>query len=960
MQGFLKSLHRTYSTWQQHSQSSLAKELSQLSILGRIDEAIRILRQIPNLNSYQLDSDSYLPLIRSCIKFKAFGKGREIHEHIIKNGVQPNLVLQNNIVMMYSKSGESELAQKVFDEMCERNLFSWTAIIGVYSNNGDLAKAVDFYEKMILEGIKADNFLYPIVLKSCAGMKNLRSGRRVHADIITSGFQWDLFIMNSLVDMYAKCGSLWDAERVFYECDVKDIFTWTTMLVGYVQFGCGQEALELFKEMMRSEVKPQSATFSAIFPLFSGSCCLDMAKQIHGLAIAYGCGYDKYCGTSLIDMYANCGGLGYGRLIFDRVRGRDVVSWNIMIKGYFQLGFVDEAMELFEGMLMNGIIPNKITFEYITPLYLQSRSVLDLIQHLEYVGLASSIVSANLLDHVCEHIDDIKQANELHRYLNKKGYMSDNSVVAALIRMYSKCSDTEAAQEVFNSLNAKDLDCWNAIIECHAYNRHTNKALELFHSMRKAGIKPNILSWNTVIAGFVDIGDFNSALQMYSDMIWTNQNPNLRSFDIIIPLIQYNTCSMTGKELHCTFLRNEGEMSKFVCTAFINMYGNCGDVAYAVNLFESMDSKDMVSWNTIISVLAKNKFVNEASKTFYEMKKAGVAGNIITWTTMVSGYAHNGLVDESLNHFRKLQLEGLRPNSITIASILPACAQSATLSHGKSIHGYTVRNGLDDEDLMVTNALVDMYFKCGCLKYAEQLFSRLPQRDVVSWNTMIQGFAVYGNAKAALALFDQMLCAGEIPDSVTFIGVLSACSHAGLVSEGWKQFNSMESKYGIIPSGKHYSCMVDILGRGGQFKDVRDFIVQMPLQPTASLWGALLSACKTHGNVEMAEYAANCLIELQPDNPGNYVVLSNIYAKAGRWNDVDRVRKLMTARGVKKSPGGSWIEIGNNIYTFAVDNLPKQEMEEVYTSLLDLAAIMVEEGYVPDVNTISFEDMEEG
>ncbi|KAF5184344.1 Pentatricopeptide repeat-containing protein [Thalictrum thalictroides] len=472
--------------------------------------------------------------------------------------------------------------------------------------------------------------------------------------------------------------------------------------------------------MMCSEVRPQSATFSGIFPIFSGLGCLNMAKRIHGLAIAFGCGYGKYCGTSLIDMYANCSGLGYGRLIFDRVRGRDVVSWNIMLKGNVQLGLIDEVMELFNGMLMNGIVPNKITLECITHLYLQNRGVLDLIHNLEYMGLASSIVSANLLDHMCEHIDDIKQAKELHMY---------NSVVAALIRMSSKFSYTEAAQEVFKSLNVKDLNCWNAMLT-------------------------------------------------------------------------------TGKQLHCTFLRNEGEMSKFVCTAFINMYGNCGDVAYAVNLFESMDR---------------------------------VAGNIITWTTMVSSYAHNGLVDESLKHFRELQLEGLRPNSITIASILPACAQAVTLSHGKSIYGYIVRNGLDDEDLMVPNALVDMHFKCGCLKDLQCM----------------------GMPKLHLPCL--------IPDHVTFIGVLNACSHAGLVNKGWKQFNSMEFRYGIIPSGEHYACMVDILRRGGHFKDARDFIVQMPLQPTTSLWGALLSACKTHGNVEMAEYAGKCLIDKEESRPISFV-----------------------------------------------------------------------------------------
>ncbi|KAF9598543.1 hypothetical protein IFM89_028075 [Coptis chinensis] len=847
--------------------------------------------------------------------------------------------------------------------MSVRNLFSWTAVIGAYSNSNseDYVKGFRFYRKMVLSGIKADNFLYPLVFKACGGMKGLRRGRRVHGDVICSGFEWDLVLMNSVIDMYAKCESLEDAERVFNEVCVRDIFTWTTMLTGYVQMGYGRDALEFFKVMMCSDVRPQSATFVGIIPVFSDIGCFEMAKQIHGLAIVNGCNCDKFFGTVLIDMYANCGGLGYGRLIFERVKGKDVVCWNTMIKGYVQGELFNEAVELFRRMVLGGIKPNKTTFDCIMPLYLQGgKGVLELIHLLERMNLKLSAVSNTLLNQIYEHIDDVKQVKELHRYLCRDGCISDNSVAASLIQLYSKFAVIEAAEEIFSSITVKELDCWNALIACYAYNKYTSKALDLFNSMRKAGIQPNLLSWNIVIAGFVNGGDYDSALQLFTDMIWTNQNPDLRSFDIILPLIRSNTCSMIGKELHCMYLRNEFEMCKFVSTAFINMYGNCGDVAYAVNLFESMESKDLVSWNAIISGLAKNRCLDEASKTFHEMRRAGVTGNIITWTTMISGYAQNGLVDECLKHFRELQLEGLKPNSITIVSILPACAQSATLSHGRSIHGYIIRSALDDEDLIVSNALMDMFAKCGCLQYAERVFRRLSQRDVVSWNTMIHGFAIYGNAEAALALFDQMVAEGAVPNSITFIGVLNACSHAGLVNEGWKQFNSMGSKYGITPSGKHYACIVDILGRRGHFEDVRDFIVQMPLQPTASLWGALLSACKTHGNAEMAEYAANNLIELQPENPGNYVVLSNIYAKAGRWNDVDRVRKMMFDRRLKKSPGGSWVEIGNKVHGFAVENnLAKQDMEEIYKTVLDLVAVMIEEGYVPDVNTVCFEDMAE-
>ncbi|XP_043697877.1 pentatricopeptide repeat-containing protein At2g13600-like [Telopea speciosissima] len=950
-------IRRTFCSWGQ--QQSLAEKLWALSMEGRLDEVIRILRQTPDSARQLLTSETYLPLIRCCIKFKAFAQGREIHKHIVDSGIRPDVVILNNLMMLYSKCGNLEVTRQVFEGMAERNLFSWTAMIGAYSNSGYSLKAFKSYEQMILAGFRADHFLYPLVLKSCSGMKALGRGQRVHADIIRSGFQWDLVVMNSLVDMYAKCGNVGDAKRTFDEMAVRDIFAWTSMIVGYTQMGHGLQALELFKGMMLSGVKPCSATLAGILPIFSDLGSLELSKQIHGLVIISGFEYEKFVGTSLIDMYANCGGLGYGRLIFDRVKDKDVVCWNTMIKGYAQVDLFDEVLELLRWMDKDGKIPNKTTWDCIISHFLQRGQPVEvlfsLVNQLEQNGMMLNVMSLTLLDQLCEQVEDIKQVNELHGHLSRDGYILGSIVASCLIRMYSKCGDLEAAQEVFDCIRSKELDCWNSIIACFAYNGYANKALELFDSMRKNCMKPNVHSWNTVIAGFIDVGDFETALETFTSMKWSNQKPNPTSFDIILPVIGSSSCSVIGKQLHCMFLRNDCEMSRFVCTAFINMYGNCRNVDYAINLFESIDDKDLVSWNAIISALAKNGYLNEASRTFHEMKMAGVSANIITWTALVSGYAQNGEVDESFKHFCELQLEGLKPNSITIASILPACAQSATLSHGKSIHCYIIRSGLHYDDLFIANALIDMFVKCGCMEYAERVFRILHWKDVVSWNTMIQGFSVHGKAESALTLFSQMLADRVDPDGVTFVGVLSACSHAGLVEEGWKHFNSMNASYGIVPSGKHYACMVDLLGRKGHFEDVRNFILQMPLQPTASLWGALLSACKTHGNVEMAEYAMDHLIELQPQNPGNYVILSNIYANAGRWNDVDHVRKLMVDHGVRKLPGCSWIEIGSSIHAFTVENTWNEDMnQEINKMLLDLAAVMIEERFVPQINTIGF------
>ncbi|KAL5991591.1 hypothetical protein ACLOJK_012500 [Asimina triloba] len=754
--------------------------------------------------------------------------------------------------------------------------------------------------------------------------------------------------MNSLVDMYAKCESLEEAESVFGEMTERDVVTWTSLLAGYVQTGYHLEALDFFREMLTSEVKLSSATLASILPVFSDLGSFDLARQIHGLIVGSGYELDKFVASALIDMYASCGSLGYSRLLFDRVKERDIVCWNAMIKGYAHAKLFDETIELLFQMHADRISPNKTTWDCIISQYIQSRSLQDflfLVNRLENAGIKLTPLSISALVQLGKSVDCIEHLRELHRYIYRLGCISDNAVASFLIDMYSKFGEVEIAREIFYCVSVKQLDTWNSMIACYARNGWANKAIELFDSMHTVGIEPNVSSWNAVIAGFVEVGDFDAALDMFSEMKWSDQKPDYASFDAILPVVGSLNCPILGKQLHNMLLRNGCEMNRFICTAFVNMYGNCGNIPYAIKLFQSMAHKDVVSWNAVISGLAKNGFLDEASKTLHDMQKSGVKTNIITWTSLISGYAQNGQVDKSLKHFQQLQDDGLKPNAVTIASILPACAQSAALSHGRAIHGYITRSELGNKDLFVSNSLIDMFIKCGHMKYAEQVFRRLPVRDIVSWNTMIQGNAIHGKAEAALDIFNQMLVEGISPDNVTLIGILSACSHAGLVDEGWRHFNAMPTRYGIIPSGKHYACMVDLLGRSGRFNDVQNFIIQMPLQPTASLWGALLAACRAHGNVEMAEYAAEHLLELQPDNSGNYVILSNIYASAGRWDGVDRMRRMMIERGVSKQPGCSWIEVGNHIHAFTAENPSHPEMEIITRMLIDLGEALADEGY---------------
>ncbi|XP_059067789.1 pentatricopeptide repeat-containing protein At2g13600-like [Cryptomeria japonica] len=288
-----------------------------------------------------------------------------------------------------------------------------------------------------------------------------------------------------------------------------------------------------------------------------------------------------------------------------------------------------------------------------------------------------------------------------------------------------------------------------------------------------------------------------------------------------------------------------------VVTALIDIYAKCGSIQKARELFDNMSSRDVASWNAIIV-----------------------------------GYAQNGLVDKALDIFKQIQLAGLKPDSVTFASVLPACANIGALKQGMAIHQKIIKNGFFEDAIM--NSLIDMYAKCASIQKARVLFDKMPQKSVISWTAMIAGCAMHGYSKDSLELFELMKHSGTDPNHVTFLCILFACSHAGLVDSACKYFNCMSDSYCIMPTPDHYVCMVDLLGRAGYLEQALNFIIKIPLQNDVDVWMCLLGACRSHKNIELGEYVATLLFELDPKNAAPYVLWSNIYAEAGRWRDVHK------------------------------------------------------------------------
>lgn len=391
----------------------------------------------------------------------------------------------------------------------------------------------------------------------------------------------------------------------------------------------------------------------------------------------------------------------------------------------------------------------------------------------------------------------------------------------------------------------------------------------------------------------------------------------------------------------------------FLLNSIVHLYASCGEMGDARFVFDKMPQRDVVTWNIMTTQLIKRGDVGEAYDMFVEMPER----NVRSWTLMIAGFVQCGKPKEAVALFLEMEKAGVDPNEATVVVVLAACADLGDLFLGRRIHENWNRIAFGS-NVRVSNTLIDMYVKCGCLEDARGVFDKMEDRTVVSWSAMIAGLAMHGKAEEALELFSTMIQVGMKPNGVTFIGLLHACSHMGLVDQGRKFFASMTRDYGIVPRIEHYGCMVDLLSRASLLREAHEFIMNMPINPNGVVWGALLGGCKVHKNIALAEEAIRHLAVLDPLNDGYYVVLSNIYAEAERWEDAARVRKLMRDRGVKKTPGWSSITVEGTVHEFVAGDESHPQAMEIFQMWGKLLEKMKKRGYVPNTSVVLL-DMEE-
>ncbi|XP_022141898.1 pentatricopeptide repeat-containing protein At3g46790, chloroplastic [Momordica charantia] len=438
-----------------------------------------------------------------------------------------------------------------------------------------------------------------------------------------------------------------------------------------------------------------------------------------------------------------------------------------------------------------------------------------------------------------------------------------------------------------------------------------------------------IYVWNALFRALALAGHGKEVLELYARMNMTGVPSDRFTYTYLLKACVASECLVSllrkGKEIHAHILRHGYEAHVHVMTTLVDMYARFGCVSYASAVFDEMPVRNVVSWSAIIACYAKNGKPYEALELFCEMM---------------------------------LNTHDSVPNSVTMVSVLQACAALAALEQGKLIHGYILRRGLDSI-LPVISALVTMYARCGKLELGQLVFDRMHKRDVVLWNSLISGYGVHGYGRKAIEIFEEMIDHGFSPSYISFVSVLGACSHAGLVEEGKELFESMVKEHGIHPSVEHYACMVDLLGRANRLDEAAKIVEDMRLEPGPKVWGSLLGACRIHCHVELAERASKRLFELEPTNAGNYVLLADIYAEAEMWDKVKRVKKLLDSRELQKVPGRSWIEVRRKIYSFTSVDEFNPQVEQLHALLVNLSKEMKQRGYIPQTKVVLYDLDEE-
>lgn len=813
-------------------------------------------------------------VIKSCSAISATQLGKALHSCVLKQGHVSSPCVSKALLNMYAKSRALGECEKLFGELGSSDTVTWNIILTAFASSGKYdAEVMSLFNGMLVpEQPKPSSVTISVVLPMCARSGDFDTGKSIHSLAIKSGLDTHTLVGNSLISFYAKCGRVaTDAYAVFAGLDEKDVVSWNAMIAGFAENRLMYDAFRTFMWMLRELTEPNYATIATIFPVCAS---LDVSA-------------------------AHC----FGREIHAYVLKREELSadisvCNALLMFYLRTGQVQVVESLFRRMRSRDLV----TWNSVIAGCASNggwSTALILFQELLSVNTVTpdSVTFVSILP-VCALMKKLEMGKQIHGYIVRRHYLAEDTTVGnALVNFYTKCDEKYSAFQAFLMIPEK-----------------------------------NLISWNTVLDAFVNMTNHWKFRNLLAWMLGERFKP-----DGITILTLINFCiSISGllmvKEVHCYSIRSAhilGDGEPSVGNAILNAYAKCGDMDSALKIFQSLsDKRNLVTCNSIISAYVDTGSHDDAYKVFSQMREKDVT----SWNLMIRVYAENDCLNEALSLFYEFRAQGMKPDEITIMSLLPVCAQMASDHLLRQCHGYWARNCF--EDVRLKGALLDVYSKCGNIWYAYNLFQSNPNKDLFMFTAMIGGLAMHGMGEEALEIFCSMISSGVKPDHIIFTSVLSACSHSGLMDQGLEIFYSIEKIHGMKPKMEQYACVVDLLARGGRVDEAYSFVTKMPVKASAHIWGTLLGACRKHHKVELGRVVGAHLLEIEANDIGNFIVLSNLYAAEERWDEVLEMRKLMKSRDLKKPAGCSWIEVERQESVFVAGDTSHPERSMIYGTLL--------------------------
>ena len=709
------------------------------------------------------------------------------------------------------------------------------------------------------------------------------------------------------------------------------------------------EAIAILKFQVEQGINVDSHTHVDVLKRCLKEKDLRVAREVHYCIIKSRMEQDKYVASSLLSVYIRCGSLQDARQVFDALAKKSVINWNVMIGGYVQHNRGKDAMQLFHQMRQERVQANEITYV--------------------------SILKA------CARPLSLKWGREVHVLIRRDGLESDTRVGTALIQMYAKCGNIEEARQAFDNLTDRNVVSWNVMIGAYAGSGRGVEAYDLYLKMKEEGFQPNAVTYMSLLNDCASTGALEWVKEVHSHILEAGYESDVRvgsalirmfaksgsiedaavvfdsmkERDIVAWTLMIGAYAGSGRgvEAYDLYLKMKEEGFQPDAVTFMSLLNDCASTGALEwvkevhrHILEGGYESDVRVGSALIHMYAKSGSIVDAAVVFDRMNER----DIVTWNVMIGAYAGSGLGVEAYDLYLKMKEEGFQPNAVTYMSLLNDCASTGALEWVKDVHRHILEGGYES-DVRVGNALVHIYAKSGSIEDAQLVFERMEECNLMTWNIMIGGLGQHGRGQDALELFRKMKADGLVPDAYSFVALLSACSHAGLVDEGRQIFCAMKD-YGVEPTVVHYTCMVDLLGRAGLLEETKRFISSMPVEADAGTWRALLGACRTYGNVELGELVAKEVMKLEPADASPYVLLSNIYAAAGYWDQVAFIRHMMQERGIRKEPGVSWIEISNKVHRFVVGDRSHPEAKKIYDVLNNLSKKLKAEGYIPDTRLV--------